>query len=129
MPKCNNLWRSLVGYSPWGRKESDTTERLHFTPFTHFILYRWRREWQPTPVFLPGESHGQRSLAGHRTWGHERSDTTDWAHLHACWKLNLLSFCFLKGMSHWLLHKFNCMQLQIFSDWTFNRYISRRRIF
>ena len=31
--------RSLVGYSPWGHKESDTTERLHFTPFTHFILY------------------------------------------------------------------------------------------
>ena len=77
MPKCNNLWRSLVGYSPWGRKESDTTERLHFTPFTHFILYRWRREWQPTPVFLPGESHGQRSLAGHGPWGGRESDTTE----------------------------------------------------
>ena len=31
----------------------------------------WRREWQPTPVFLPGESHGQRSLAGYSPWGHE----------------------------------------------------------
>ena len=30
----------------------------------------WRRAWQPTPVFLPGESHGQRSLAGCRPWGH-----------------------------------------------------------
>ena len=29
----------------------------------------WRREWQPTPVFLPGESHGERSLAGHSPWG------------------------------------------------------------
>ena len=29
----------------------------------------WRREWQPTPVFLPGESHGQRSLAGYSPWG------------------------------------------------------------
>ena len=29
----------------------------------------WRREWQPTPVFLPGESHGQRSLAGYSSWG------------------------------------------------------------
>ena len=29
----------------------------------------WRREWQPTPVFLPGKSHGQRSLAGHSPWG------------------------------------------------------------
>ena len=30
----------------------------------------WRRAWQPTPVFLPGESHGQRSLAGYSPWGH-----------------------------------------------------------
>ena len=32
----------------------------------------WRREWQPTPVFLPGKSHGQRSLAGYCPWGHKR---------------------------------------------------------
>jgi len=31
----------------------------------------WRRKWQPTPVFLPGESHGQRSLAGYSPWGHK----------------------------------------------------------
>ena len=30
----------------------------------------WRRSWQPTPVFLPGESHGQRSLVGYSSWGH-----------------------------------------------------------
>ena len=47
--------------SLWGRTELDTTERVHFT---HFILYHWRRKWQPTPVFLPRESHGQRSLEG-----------------------------------------------------------------
>ena len=35
----------------------------------------WRRAWQPTPVFLPGESHGQRSLVG--LWGHKESDTTE----------------------------------------------------
>ena len=33
----------------------------------------WRRKWQPTPVFLPGESHGQRSLAGYSIWGHTES--------------------------------------------------------
>ena len=33
----------------------------------------WRREWEPTPVFLPGESHGQRSLAGYRPWGLKES--------------------------------------------------------
>ena len=37
-----------------------------------------RREWKPTPVFLPGESHGQRSLAGCSPWGHRASDTTEW---------------------------------------------------
>ena len=33
----------------------------------------WRRAWQPTPVLLPGESHGQRSLAGYSPWGHKES--------------------------------------------------------
>ena len=37
----------------------------------------WRRAWQPTPVFLPGDSHGQRSLAGYSPGGHEESDTTE----------------------------------------------------
>ena len=37
----------------------------------------WRRKWQPTPVFLPGESHGQRSLAGYSPWGRKKSDTTE----------------------------------------------------
>ena len=36
-----------------------------------------RREWQPTPVFLPGKSSGQRSLAGYSSWGHKESDTTE----------------------------------------------------
>ena len=37
----------------------------------------WRRNWQPTPVFLPGESHGQRSLVGYSPWGHKKLDTTE----------------------------------------------------
>ena len=37
----------------------------------------WRRTWQPTPVFLPGESHGWRNLAGYSPWGHEELDTTE----------------------------------------------------
>ena len=106
--------RSLVGYSPWGREESHTTERLHF----HFSLScigegngnplqcsclenprdggAWwaavygvaqsrtqlkrlssssrRRQWHPTPVLLPGESQGRRSLVGCSLWGCEESD-------------------------------------------------------
>ena len=37
----------------------------------------WRRAWQPTPVFLPEESHGQRSLAGYSLWCHKESDMTE----------------------------------------------------
>ena len=37
----------------------------------------WRREWQPTPVFLPGETRGQRSLAGYSPWGCKESDMTE----------------------------------------------------
>ena len=37
----------------------------------------WRRAWQPTPIFLPGESHGQRSLEGCSPRGHRESDTTE----------------------------------------------------
>ena len=37
----------------------------------------WRRTWQPTLVFLPGESHGQRSLVGYSPWGQEELDRTE----------------------------------------------------
>ena len=37
----------------------------------------WRRKWQPTPVFLLGESQGQRSLAGYSPWGGQESDKTE----------------------------------------------------
>ena len=40
------------------------------------------REWPPTPVLLPGKSHGQRSLVGCNPWGHEELDTTEQVHFH-----------------------------------------------
>ena len=42
----------------------------------------WRRQWHPTPVLLPGKSHGRRSLVGCSPWGHEESDTTKRLHFH-----------------------------------------------
>ena len=39
--------------------------------------FPWRRKWLPTPVFLPGEFHGQRSLVGYSPWGCKESDTTE----------------------------------------------------
>ena len=49
--------------------------RCRFDPQVRKIP--WRRAWQPTPVFLPGESHGQRSLAGYSPWGRKQSDMTE----------------------------------------------------
>ena len=46
----------------------------------HFSRLPWRRKWQPTPVFLPGRSHGQRSLVGYSPWGRKESDTTGRLH-------------------------------------------------
>ena len=42
----------------------------------------WRRKWQPTSVFFPGESHGCRSLVGYSPWAHKESDTTERLHFH-----------------------------------------------
>ena len=50
-------------------------KRCEFDPWVGKIP--WRRAWQPTPVFLPGESHGQRSLAGYSPRGRKESDTTE----------------------------------------------------
>ena len=47
------------------------------TSLSLFTFMHWRRKWQPTPMFLPGESQGQRSLVGCRLWGHIESDTTE----------------------------------------------------
>ena len=70
-------WTEEPGGLPsMGSLDSDTTERLHFH-FSLFTFMHWRRKWQPTPVFLPGESQGRWSLVGCRLWGHTESDTTE----------------------------------------------------
>ena len=72
LPEKSHGQRSLVGCSPWGRQELDTTERLHF----HFSL-SCTGEGNGTPVFLPGESQGRGSLVGCCLWGRKESDTTE----------------------------------------------------
>ena len=62
--------------------KGETLNSTANSPFD-YISYQmqsktWRRKWQiPTPVFLPGKFHGQRSLAGSSPWGHKESDTTE----------------------------------------------------
>ena len=45
--------------------------------FCLVTLDQWRKKWQPTAIFLPRESHGQRSPAGYSPYGHTESDTTE----------------------------------------------------
>ena len=54
------------------------------TSLSLFTFMHWRRKWQPTPVFLPGESCGQRSLVGCCLWGRTESDRLKWFGMHAC---------------------------------------------
>jgi len=47
-----------------------------------YVLISWKRKWKPTPVFLPGEPHGQRSLMGYSPKGHKNQTwLSDWAHV------------------------------------------------
>ena len=69
---------------PWteepGRLQSMGSLRVGddwMTSLSLFTFMQWRRKWQPTPVFLPGESQGWESLVGCHLWGHTESDTTE----------------------------------------------------
>ena len=53
----------------------------------------WRRKWQPTPVFLPGEFHGQRRLADPSPWGHKESDTSKQLTVSLLFTCHILSCC------------------------------------
>ena len=70
-----------LGFPPGGTSGKELTcqcrkhKRLRFDPWIGKIP--WRKAWQPTPVFLPGESHGQRNLVGYSTKGCKESDTTE----------------------------------------------------
>ena len=92
----NKVWGFLGGTVG---KESSCHCRRHkrrgFNPWVGNIP--WRRIWQPTPVFLPGEPHGQRSLVSYNSLGHKESDTTV-ATEHAC-TLTVMRFLFgMTGM-------------------------------
>ena len=61
-------------------KRLPTMRETQFDPWVGKIP--WRRKWQPTPVFLPGESHGRRSVVGYRPRDRQESDTTERLHFH-----------------------------------------------
>ena len=91
--KINKLWfndpmaphsSTLAWKIPWteepGRLQSMESLRVGHnwaTSLSLFPFMHWRRKWQPTPVFLPGESQGRGSLGRCRLWGLTESDTTE----------------------------------------------------
>ena len=66
--------------------------RPRFDPWVGKIS--WRRKWQPTPVFVPGKSHGQRSWVGCHPWGREEADKTERFHSHFDHELLIAKFRF-----------------------------------
>ena len=74
------------------------------TSLSLFTYMHWRKKWQPTPVFLPGESQGRGSLVGCCLWGRTESDTTEATYQHAVW-LDLVVHKFLWGLPWWLSGK------------------------
>ena len=61
-----------------GGSESKETVQCRRPGFDSWVgKIPWSRKWQPIPVFLTGEFHGQRSLAGYSLWGHKEVDTTE----------------------------------------------------
>ena len=67
-PKNGGAWRAAV--------HGVATSRTRLSNFT-FTFMHWRRKWQPTPGFLPGEFQGRGSLVGCHLWGRRESDTTE----------------------------------------------------
>ena len=72
-------WRIPWTEEPGGLQSMGSGRLGHdrATSLSLFTFQHWRRKWQPTPVFLPGESQGRGSLVGCRLWGPTESDTTE----------------------------------------------------
>ena len=83
----------------------------------------WRRKWQPTPVFMPGKSHGPRSLVGYSPWDHKESDMTERLHfIHSSWPL----FPFEIPSSFWMFLVVTALDFGIsFSDSTLHLMVFR----
>ena len=100
LPKNN--WIFIISENGEGfpggsvRKESACNWRRRFNPWVGKI--HWRRKWQPTPLFLPGEFLGQRSLAGYSPWGHRVRHNWE-THIHTHTRLQVV-FSFERHLQH-----------------------------
>ena len=101
----NRVVEQEIGITSHGLENLSINYQLYVNALCEFkgnvYILILRRKWQPTPVFLPGESHGQRSLVGCSPWGLTESDTTE-----ATWQHILLIIIFTTvNIVHWMLGK------------------------
>ena len=83
LQRVGHDWATELNWSKHGSYVKESARNAagpRFNPWVRKIPWRW--EWQPAPVFLPGESYGQRSLEGYSPWGLKESDTTEQLHFH-----------------------------------------------
>ena len=71
----SSLENPMDGGAWWAAVHGVAKSQTRLSDFT-FTFMHWRRKWQPTPVFLPGEFHGQRILVECSPWGRKESDMT-----------------------------------------------------
>ena len=112
-PNIMKLMRGLPRWCYWLRislpkkKKKESACQYRSRGFDPWVP--WRRKWEPTPVFLPGEFHGQRSLVGYSSWDRKKSQTRLGTHTHILvrrkeinkqihWGVNLCQ----KALSKWV---------------------------
>ena len=132
LEKAMTIHSSTLAWKiPWteepGRLQSMGSQRVHWaTSLSLFTFLHWRRKWQPTPVFLPGESQGRGSLVSCRLWGRTESDWSDAAAAAAAAaSYCLYQCCHVFTLSLFLTHKRvllfysdnSCLDLPILMDY------------
>ena len=76
--------KKIEGEGKWKRQKERKKHAARIEIVNYILLkaFFWRRKWQPTPVSLPGKSHGQRSHVGCSPWGRKESGATEQLHFH-----------------------------------------------
>ena len=102
----------MDGGAWWAAVHGVAKSRTRLSDFT-FTFMHWRRKWQPTPVFLPGESRRRGSLVGCRLWGHIESNTTEVTYQQGWW--------ILSSLTAWLILDLDSCWSYILGNWVSER--------
>ena len=122
-PHSSTVARKIPWMEEPGRLQSMGSLRVGpywATSLSLFTFMYWRRKWQPTPVFLPGESQGQRSLVGCSPWGRTESDTTK-----ATWQRHFFALVTEEGFLIFSCYSLElCIQMGISFLFSFSFHLS-----